>query len=71
MRKSKEKEVVPILDDYTKKLLRENIDFLNRKNVYRAVLEKHGLLKDANKLLHDLMPDCYDSNGEPIEIKEN
>ena len=71
MRKSKEKEVVPILDDYTKKLLRENIDFLNRKNVYKAVLEKHRLLKDANKLLHDLMPDCYDVNGEPIEVKEN
>ena len=35
-------------------------------NYENVVLDEHGLREEACKMLHDLMPDSYDENMEPI-----
>lgn len=56
--------------DHLLRLLEENMDMHNHTVVYRAVLEKHGLLNEANELLHSIMPDSYDINGKEIQNEQ-
>lgn len=57
-------------DQYLLRLLDENIDMHNHLAVYRATLEKHGLLDEANELLHSILPDSYDINGKEIQSEQ-
>lgn len=60
------KRYIETLKEYNKCLLSENIDLHNQRAVCLTVLDKHGLKEEACKMLHDLMPDSYDENMEPI-----
>ena len=44
----------------------DKIKLVDLKNTYAAVLEKHGLLKSADKLYCDLMEDESEDKGEPL-----
>lgn len=57
-------------DQYLLRLLDENIDMHNHVAVYRTVLDRHGLLNEANELLHKIMPDSYDINGKEIQSEQ-
>lgn len=57
-------------DAYLLRLLDENIDMHNHVAVYRTVLDRHGLLNEANELLHKIMPDSYDINGKEIQNEQ-
>ena len=57
-------------DQYLLRLLDENIDMHNHIVVYRAVLERHGLLNEAHELLHSIVPDSYDINGKEIQNEQ-
>jgi hypothetical protein len=53
--------------NYAKKVLSESIDFLNERNVFKTILERHNLMGEAYELLHKLFPDYYDLKGNKID----
>jgi len=42
-------------DDYLKRLLSENMDYHNQSVFYRTILEKHGLLEEAEGLMKEVL----------------